>query len=49
MNAQAPSEAKVLLPAAIAPDITAGVLPKDTSGLTSITCEDDDDARRPIS
>jgi hypothetical protein len=38
-----PSEAKILLPAGITLKIT-GVLPKDASGLTIVTLEDDSDA-----
>ena len=41
-------EAELLLPAGIALKIT-GVLPKDASGQTIITCEDDDDAPALIS
>ena len=37
------SEAEVLLPAGTPLKIT-GVLPKDTSGQTIVTCEDDADA-----
>ena len=40
---QVEGEVELLLPAGIALKIT-GVLPKDASGLTIITCEDDDDA-----
>ena len=39
---------ELLLPAGIALKIT-GVLPKDASGLTIITCEDDDDAPTLVS
>jgi hypothetical protein len=42
------SEAEVLLPAGIVLRVT-GVLPKDASGLTIITCEDDDSAPALIS
>ena len=42
------SEAEVLLPAGTALRIT-GVLPKDASGLTIITCEDDPHAPQLIS
>jgi hypothetical protein len=45
---QVEGEAELLLPAGIALKIT-GVLPKDASGLTIITCEDDDDAPALIS
>jgi hypothetical protein len=45
---QVEGEAELLLPAGIALKIT-GVLPKDASGLTIITCEDDDDAPTLIS
>ena len=45
---QVEGEAELLLPAGIALKIT-GVLPKDPSGLTIITCEDDDDAPALIS
>ena len=45
---QVEGEAEVLLPAGIALKIT-GVLPKDASGLTIITCEDDTDAPALIS
>ena len=45
---QVDGEAEVLLPAGIALKIT-GVLPKDASGLTIITCEDDTDAPALIS
>ena len=45
---QVEGEAELLLPAGIALKIT-GVLPKDTSGLTIITCEDDEDAPALIS
>ncbi len=40
---QVEGEAELLLPAGIALKVT-GVLPKDASGLTIITCEDDTDA-----
>jgi hypothetical protein len=40
---QVESEEEVLLPAGIVLRIT-GVLPRDASGLTIVTCEDDDDA-----
>jgi hypothetical protein len=45
---QVEGEAELLLPAGIALKIT-GVLPKDASGLTIITCEDDTDAPALIS
>ena len=45
---QVEGEAELLLPAGIALKIT-GVLPKDASGLTIITCEDDEDAPTLIS
>ena len=45
---QVEGEAELLLPAGIALKIT-GVLPRDASGLTIITCEDDDDAPALIS
>ena len=45
---QVEGEAELLLPAGIALKIT-GVLPKDPSGLTIITCEDDDDAPTLVS
>ena len=38
-----PSEAEILLPAGTTLKIT-GVLPKDASGLTIVTLEDDEDA-----
>ena len=48
MPRQVEGEAELLLPAGIALKIT-GVLPRDASGLTIITCEDDDDAPALIS
>ena len=48
MRRQVEGEAELLLPAGIALKIT-GVLPKDASGLTIITCEDDTDAPALIS
>eukprot|EP00966_Prymnesium_polylepis_P335033 7390395-Prymnesium_polylepis.1 len=42
------SEAEVLLPAGMALKIT-DILPKDSSGLTIVTCEDDDSAPPLIS
>ncbi len=48
IDSQVEGEVELLLPAGIALKIT-GVLLKDASGLTIITCEDDDDAPTLVS